>query len=123
MINIINKKLKVPNWLLLILNIFILSILASHWRYMTDKFLKVITKTQLESTIYVKLMKSIPGVKYIFFVLVGIAVIAKEFLRDKKKVLLVNKIVFVNLIYFSVWYLIVILGMLYYLPLFEKSIQ
>jgi hypothetical protein len=90
---------------------------------MTDKFLKIIVKTQLESTIYVRLLKSIPGVKYIFFVLVGIAVIAKEFLRNKKKVLQVNKIVFVNLIYFSVCYLIVNLGMLYYLPLFEKSIQ
>ncbi len=123
MINIINDKFKVPNWLLLLLNLFILFILSFHFGYMTDRFLKVMAKTQLELPIFVKLIWSYPGGKYLFFILVGIAVIAKEFLRNKKKVLLVNKIIFVNLIYISVIQLLTSLVILHYLPLFEKSIQ
>jgi hypothetical protein len=123
MINIINKKSIVPNWLLFVLNLLILFILAFHFGYMIDRFLKVIAKTQLELPIFVKLLWSAPGVKYLFFIIIGIAVISKEFLRDKKKLLLVNKIVFVNLNYFSIFQLLIGLVVLYYLPLFKKSIQ
>jgi len=66
---------------------------------MTDRFLKVIMKTQIELPVLAKLIWSIPGGKYLFFILVGIAVIAKEFLRDKKKVLLVNKIILAIYLY------------------------
>jgi hypothetical protein len=51
-------------------------------------------KTQLELPAFAKLIWSIPGGKHLFFILVGIAVILKEFLRDKEKVLQVNKVIF-----------------------------